>query len=56
MAGADALPARWLGELELRDLVTTLATELASAVTGGTVDKTRYPGEAGALVGVSAVR
>jgi ADP-ribosylglycohydrolase len=56
LAGPDALPGTWLAELELHDVVTTVAAELAASTEGAPVDETRYPGEAGALVGVALVR
>jgi ADP-ribosylglycohydrolase len=52
IVGAVTLPANWLAQLELRDLVTTLAGELAAAAVGGSIDETRYPGEPGTLVGM----
>jgi ADP-ribosylglycohydrolase len=52
LVGLDALPAPWLEQLEMRDLVARLAGELAAAASGGPVDPTRYPAEAGALIGL----
>jgi ADP-ribosylglycohydrolase len=54
LVGCDALPASWLEQLELRDLIARLAGELAAAASGGPVDRTRYPAEAEALVGITA--
>lgn len=41
--GWEVIPERWLQELELRDVIDTIARDLAAASTGGEIDLRRYP-------------
>ncbi len=43
--GENALPPRWLEELELRDVIAQVADDLyAAAIEGAPIDRVRYPG------------
>ncbi len=43
--GEEALPAGWLEQLELREVITQLADDLyAASIAGARIDRTRYPG------------
>ena len=42
--GADVIPPRWLDELELRDVIETMATDLVAATGDTTRLESRYPG------------
>lgn len=41
--GEDTIPSRWLEVLELREVITTVADDLADAALEGRVDPARYP-------------
>jgi ADP-ribosyl-[dinitrogen reductase] hydrolase len=44
MQGVDAMPAVWLADLEMRDVITRVATDLHTAtVLGGRLDEVAYP-------------
>lgn len=42
--GAGVIPQRWLDELELRDVIETIATDLLTATSGTASLEDRYPG------------
>ena len=43
MLGVEAIPARWLDGLELRDEITALADDLLAGFRNGSVWFDRYP-------------
>src|SRR5690606_32842060 len=44
MLGEEAIPAAWLRELELRDVIEQIADDLFRAAGGRDIDWQRYPG------------